>query len=209
MPAPYHPCFSSRFSFAPCRCFLPMQLPLLRSFLSYHSWSGSLDTPLTPLTSAKYLGSYITPTSSSAQMSTFVVLRPHQPSNSRSIIFFDAHFSPSQRFKLRVYTQIVQAIHGSESQTYSPAHITKIDSGLKLFAKFCKFKSHQLTPLAQMNISSPFLILFYLPVLLPPCESPTPGLNTLGISSSRFSWISYCIMFNPSLSLPQNHFISI
>ena len=54
-----------RFSFAPCRCFLPMQLPLLRSFLSYHSWSGSPDTPLTPLTSAKYLGSYITPTSSS------------------------------------------------------------------------------------------------------------------------------------------------
>ena len=36
---PDHPCFSYCFSFAPRWCLLPMQLPLLRPFLSRHSWS--------------------------------------------------------------------------------------------------------------------------------------------------------------------------
>ena len=43
---------------------------------------------------------------------------------------FFRHPLISQQIKLRVYTQIVQSIllHGSDSQTYSPAQIPKIDS---------------------------------------------------------------------------------
>ena len=102
--------------------------PHCAPFFGVPSLESSLDTPLLPLQRAQYLGSYITPTSSS---NPDVDSRCSQTSFAfKQLDPFSRHPLVSQKFKLRVYTQIVQPIflHGSESQVYSQAQITKIDS---------------------------------------------------------------------------------
>ena len=113
---------------APFQCLSPStQTPIepviapfvLPSSMSPHQ--NSLDTPLPPLTSAKYLGPYITPTSSSVPD---VNCRCSQASSAFKTL------DPFFAIKFRVYSQIVQAIllHGSEYQVFTPAPITRIDS---------------------------------------------------------------------------------
>ena len=105
-----------------CNC------PHCAPFFQVSPCKDPLDTPLQPLQSAKYLGSFITPTSSSVPDVNF---RCSQASSAfKTLDPFFRHPLIAQKFKLRVYTQIVQAIllHGSESQVYSPAQISKIDS---------------------------------------------------------------------------------
>jgi len=78
--------------------------------------------PLPPLSSAKYLVSFFTPSSSSVPDVNY---RCSQASSAFRILDpFFRHLLVSPKFKLRVYSQIVQSIllHGSESQIYSPAH---------------------------------------------------------------------------------------
>ena len=135
----------------------------------FYTTPSSLDVPLAPLTSAKYLGSYITPTSSSISDVNF---RCSQSSSAfKTVDPFFRHPLISQRFKLRVYTQIVQSIllHGSESQIYSPAQITKIDSlHYKALRQFFQIKSlcyHRVLSPADSPCSNEFLLSLAYPVL--------------------------------------------
>ena len=54
--------------------------PFCAPFFHSPPCSEALGPPLPPLTSAKYLGSYMTPTSSSVRDDTSAALRPLQPS---------------------------------------------------------------------------------------------------------------------------------
>ena len=99
MPIYCHPWFSSLSLHADSRstCYCPYCAP----FFHVSPREGSLDTPLVPLQSAKYLGSFITPTSSSVPDVNF---RCSQAPLSRHWIhFFDILLSPKEN-KLRVYT---------------------------------------------------------------------------------------------------------
>lgn len=81
---------------------------------------------LIPSLSAKYFGSYITPTSNSIPD---VVLRCSQVSNSSSPSF-GIHLSPQKR-NTNLFPIINSIIlHGTESQVFSPARTAGIDSGL-------------------------------------------------------------------------------
>jgi hypothetical protein len=117
----------------------------------------------------------------------------------------------SQRFKLWVYTQIVRSIplHGSESQIYSLAQITKIDSlHYKALRQIFQIKSpyyHRVRSPTDSPCSNEFLLsLAYL--VLPSCIP-----SSMRISDSRIKYLDHIlchpssaesiIMFNPSHSL--------
>lgn len=89
---------------------------------------------------SNYLGSFITPTSSSIPD---VLYRCSQASTAyKQPEPFFRHSRISPKKKLQIYSQIVQAItlHGSESQVYSP-QITRIDSlHIRHFARFSKLR---------------------------------------------------------------------
>ena len=106
----------------PCSC------PFCSTAYDLEPNYDSLATPLSPLTSAKYLGSYLTPPASSIPD---VLHRCSQASTAfKQLDPFFRHPLISPRKKLQVYSQIIQAIllHGSDSQVYSLAQIVKIDS---------------------------------------------------------------------------------
>ena len=93
-----------------CNC------PRCAPFFEVPPSEDSLCTPLEPVQCAKYLGSYITPTSSSVPDVNF---RCSQACSAfKTLDPFFRHPLISPKNKLPVYTQIVQAIllHGSESR---------------------------------------------------------------------------------------------
>ena len=214
MPANCHPRFSSSLSVSPCSPHRTCKGPQCAPF--FQECEDSVDTPLQPLQSAKCLGSFITPTSSSVPDVTSssvpdVNFRCSQASSAfKTLDPFFRHPLISQKFKLRVYTQIMQAIllHGSESQVYSPAQISKIDSlHYKALRQIFKIKSpyfHRVLLPSDSLCSNEYLL-----SLLYPVSTCIP--SSLHISDSRTKCLGHIhrhpsspesiIMFNPSFSL--------
>ena len=124
---------------------------------------------------------------------------------------FFKHPLISQNFKLRVYSQIVRAIllHGSESEVYSPAQITKIDClQFRAFQQISKVQSphyHRVLTPTGLPCSNEFLLSLSYPIL--PCRIP----SSTRISDSRIRYIGHIprhptsvvsiIMLDPSFSL--------
>lgn len=128
------------------------------------------------------------------QMLTSDVPRPPLPSKPW-ILFSDIHLFPKKN-KLQVYTQIFQALlHGSESQVYSPAQITKIDSlHYKALRQIFKIKSpfyHRVILPSDSPCSNEFLLSLSYPVL----SSCIP--SSLRISDSRLKYLAH-ILRHPS-----------
>ena len=187
----------------PCQC--PHCSPFLGTDLSYHS----LDEPLTPLTSAKYLGSFITPTSSS---NPDIQYRCSQASQAfKCLDPFFRHTLISPKRKLQVYSQIVQSIllHGSESQIYSPAQSTRLESlHYKALRQIFQIKSpycHRVLNPTEAPCSNDFLLSLAYPVL------PSLVPPSIKISDKRIKYLGHIlrhpdslehkITFNPSMSL--------
>ena len=128
------PAFLSTMANAYATCDCPHCTP----FFGVPSQESSPGPPLTPLPSAKYLGSfYITPTSSSNPGVNFCC-------SQASFNKLDPFSRHPQRY-IPIKSQIVQSIllHGSESQVYSPAQTTKIDSlHYKASATFFRLRVH-------------------------------------------------------------------
>ena len=124
---------------------------------------------------------------------------------------FFRHPLISQKFKLCVYSQIVQAIlpHGSEFQVYSPAQIIRIDRlHYKALRQIFQIKGpyfHRVISPTDSPCSNEFLLSLAYPVL-PSCVP-----SSLRISDSRLKNLGHIlrhpcapesiIMFNPSFSL--------
>ena len=181
---------------------------VLLSLASFHRNPPSiLHSLLFLVPSAKYLGSYVTPTSSS---------NPHvnYGCSQASAAFkqldpFFPHPLISQKFKLRVYSQSIQSIllPGCESQVYSPAQITKIDS---LQYKAVKQIFHIKSP-SDSPCSNEYLLSLAYPVL------PTCIPSSMRISDSRLRNLGHIlrhpgsleslIIFNNSFSL-RTYFLS-
>ena len=149
---------------------------------------SSLDVPFPiAVTSAKYLGSFISPTSSSNPDVNF---RCSQASSAfKHLDPFFRHPLISRK-KLRMYSHIVQSIllHGSESHVYSPAQITKIDSlhykALRQFL-FC-IKSpyfHRVLSPSDSPCWNDFLLSVAYPIL------PTCIPSSMRISDSRLGYL--------------------
>lgn len=99
----------------------PCDRPFRAQFFGLESNPNSLDVPFPPLSSAKYLGSFIPDVSFRCSQAShaFNCLDP-----------FFRHALISLRRKLQVYSKIVQSIllRDSELQVYSPAQMTRLDS---------------------------------------------------------------------------------
>ena len=180
-----------------CNC------PYCAPFFQVPPSVDSLCTPLKPLQSAKYLGSYITPTSSSVPDVNF---RCSQASSAfKTLDPFFRHPLISQKNKLRVYTQIVQAIllHGSESQVYSPAQVTKIDSlQYKALRQIFKIKSqfyHRVILPSDSPCSNEYLLSLSYPV------HSTCIPSSFRISDSRLKYLGH--IHPQNLSLCSTHHI--
>lgn len=94
-------------------------------FYNFQPDPSVLAPPLIPSSSAKYLGCVITPTSSSIPDALY---RCSQASTAfKQLEPFFRHSLISPKKKLQIYSQIV-LLHGSDSQVYSPAQVTRIDS---------------------------------------------------------------------------------
>ena len=157
----------------------------------------SLALPLRPLSCAKYLGSLNTPTSSSVPDVSY---RCSQASSAfKTLDPFFRHPLVSPKFKLRVYSQIVQSIllHGSESHMYSPAHIARIDSlHYKARRQIFQVKSpyyHRVLQPSDSPCSSTYLLSLSYPVL-PSCIP-----SSMRISDSRIKLLGH-ILRHPSSS---------
>ena len=158
---------------------------------------SSLDVPLSPLTSAKYLGSFISLTSSSNPDINF---RCSQATSAfKHLDPFFRHPLISQKIKLRVYSQIVQSIllHGSESQVYSPANITKIDSlHYKALRQIFRVKSpyfHRVLSPSDSPCSNDFLLSLSYPIL------PTCIPSSMRVSDSRLRYLGHILRHPGSL----------
>ena len=199
----HNPCVSSSFPL-PCRRF---SCPYCAPFFFTAPDISSLDVPLTPITSAKYLGSFITPTSPSTPDVNFRCSQASSPSrhsiHSSDILSFLRDLNPGSTPK-------------SSNPSYSTAQNLKstplhklqklIASIIEPFAKFSKFrvptKNCVLSP-SDSPCSNEFLLsLAYL--VLPACIP-----SSMRISDSRIKYHILChpdsaesiIMFNPSHSL--------
>ena len=167
-------------AFQQCGC------PHCAPFFSVAPHPSSLDAPLTPLQSANYLGSFITPP---LLLTSTFGLKPPQPS-SPLISSFDI-LSFSQKFKLRVYTQVVQSIllHRSESQVYSPAQISKIDSlHYKALRQIFQIKStfyHRVLQPTDSPCSNEYLLSLAYPIL-PSCIP-----SSIRILDSRIKYLGH------------------
>ena len=136
-------------------------VPASTAPLPLHTLSTTIHCcHLSPLFSAKYLGSFITPTSSPTPD---ILFRCCQASTAfKQLEPYLRHPLTSQRQKLRTYSSIVQSIllHGMESQTFSPAQVSKIESlHYKAFRQILQIKeySNPPTPNVPANIFRPYL----------------------------------------------------
>jgi len=149
----------------------------------------SLASPLPPLSSAKYLGSFVTPTSSSVPDVSY---RCSQASSAfKTLDPFFRHPLVSPKFKLRVYSQIVQSIllHGSESQIYSPAHYKALRQIFQVKSPYY----HRVLQPSDSPCSSTYLLSLSYPVL-PSCIP-----SSMRISDSRIKLLGH-ILRHPSSS---------
>ena len=164
---------------------------------------------MTPLPSAKYLGSYITPTTSSVPD---VIFRCSQASTAfKQLEPFLRHPLISPKHKLRTYSTIVQSIllHGMESQTLSPAQVSKVDSlHYKALRQIFHIKSpyyHRVIQPSDASCSNEYLQSLSYQVL------PSVIPNSHRISDLRMKYLGhilrhplsfeYSLMFNPSGTL--------
>ena len=169
----------------------------------------ALHPPLTPLPSAKYLGSHITPTSSSVPD---VIFRcSHASTAFKQLEPFLRHPLISPKHKLRTYSTIVQSIllHGMESQTLSPAQVSKVDSlHYKALRQIFHIKSpyyHRVIQPSDASCSNEYLQSLSYQVL------PSVIPNSHRISDLRMKYLGhilrhplsfeYSLMFNPSGTL--------
>ena len=169
----------------------------------------ALHPPFTPLPSAKYLGSYLTPTSSSVPD---IIFRCSQASTAfRQLEPFLRHPLISPKHKLRTYSTIVQSIllHGMESQTLSPAQVAKVDSlHYKALRQIFHIKSpyyHRVIQPSDASCSNEYLQSLSYQVL------PSVIPNSHRISDLRMKYLGhiirhplsfeYSLMFSPSGTL--------
>ena len=165
----------------PCLC------EFCAPFLDLPIQPDSLAPPVSHMDTAKYLGAFISSNSSSTAGVNFCFSQASAAFRTLSPFFRHPLIHPKKKFQ--IYSQIVQAIllHGAESQVYSPAQVTKINSlHYKALRQILQVKSlfyHWiLSPSEAPCSNEPLIALGYAihPSLFPP---------SLRISNTRLKYI--------------------
>ena len=170
---------------------------------------NSLADPLPVVDTAKYLGAMISANSSS---NADVAYRYSQAAAAFRCLFpVFTHPQIQPKRKLQIYAQIVMAIllHGSESQVYTPAQITKLNSlHYKVLRQILQIKSsyyHRVLDPSSADCSNHFLLqqaFAQVPGLLLPSQLMSKNrLKYLGHILRHPTCIEHHLCFNNSLSL--------
>jgi hypothetical protein len=169
----------------PCSC------EFCAPFLDIPIEPDSLAPPVPQMDTAKYLGAFISSNSSSTADVNFRCSQASTAFHALSPFFRHPLIHPKKKFQ--IYSQIVQAIllHGAESQVYSPAQVTKINSlHYKALRQILQVKSpfyHRVLSPSEAPCSNEHLIaLAYAihPSLFPP---------SLRISNTRLKYLGHIL----------------